>query len=367
MKFCFEAPFCNRSDAQRLSGGKIHITFLKRKLICLALHKLFKSCAAYNFLVFTFQFSLRMAQYSFPDQTSFYQGKVRDVYTVDNNLLVMISSDRISAFDVILPRLIPFKGQVLNSIAAHFLRETRDICSNWLLSTPTANSSIGYKCEPFKIEVVVRGNLCGHAWRTYESGGRILCGTRMAEGLKESDYFPQPIITPSTKADAGHDEDISEEEILRQRLATEDEWEQIKMYALQLFARGKELALKQGLILADTKYEFGKRNGEIVLMDEIHTPDSSRYFYAEGFDERQRVGEKQKQLSKEFVREWLIENDFMGKPGQSVPEMSDEWVQTISQRYIELYEKLTGQSLEPMHQDEEEVYQEIVQALAMHL
>ena len=275
----------------------------------------------------------------------------------------MIASDRISAFDVILPRLIPFKGQVLNSIAAYMLRETKDICPNWLVSTPTPNSSIGYKCQPFKIEVVVRGNLCGHAWRTYSDGTRILCGALLPDGLKESDYFPEPIITPSTKADAGHDEDISEEEILRQALATKEEWEQIKSYALKLFVRGKELALKQGLILADTKYEFGKRNGEIVLMDEIHTPDSSRYFYAEAFDERQIRGEKQKQLSKEFVREWLIQNEFMGKEGQTVPEMSDEWVETISNKYIELYEELTGHSFEPMQLDDEEMYRQIVSAL----
>lgn len=304
-----------------------------------------------------------MARLEFPNQTGFYQGKVRDVYTIDNTKLVMIASDRISAFDVILPRLIPFKGQVLNSIAAFMLRETKDICPNWLICTPTPNSSIGYKCQPFKIEVVVRGNLCGHAWRTYSSGTRILCGALMADGLKESDFFPEPLITPSTKADAGHDEDIAEEDILRQGLATEDEWTQIKQYALALFARGKELALKQGLVLADTKYEFGKRNGEIVLMDEIHTPDSSRYFYADGFDERQERGEKQKQLSKEFVREWLIQNEFMGKEGQAVPEMSDEWVETISNKYIELYEKLTGHAFEPMKMDDEEMYREIVAAL----
>ncbi|RYF86674.1 MAG: phosphoribosylaminoimidazolesuccinocarboxamide synthase [Chitinophagaceae bacterium] len=290
-------------------------------------------------------------------------GKVRDVYTIDNTKLVMIASDRISAFDVILPRLIPYKGQVLNSIAAYMLRETRDICPNWLIATPAPNSSIGYKCQPFKIEVVVRGNLCGHAWRTYSDGTRMLCGVLLPDGLKESDYFPEAIITPSTKADTGHDEDISEEEILRQGLATEDEWNQIKAYALKLFARGKKLAFKQGLILADTKYEFGKRNGEIVLMDEIHTPDSSRYFYAEGFEERQQRGEKQKQLSKEFVREWLIQNEFMGKEGQTVPEMSDEWVEIISNKYIELYEKLTGQQFEPMQLDEETVYRQIVAAL----
>src|SRR5438067_9552989 len=223
-----------------------------------------------------------MANFQFPKQTNFYKGKVRDVYTIGDEWIVMIVSDRISAFDVILPRPIPYKGQVLNQLAAYMLQATKDICPNWLRETPTPNSSIGYKCEPFKIEVVVRGNLCGHAWRTYESGTRSLCGALMPDGLKESDYFSEPIITPSTKADAGHDEDIPEEEILRQRLAVKDEWEQIKSYALQLFKRGKEMALQQGLILADTKYEFGKRNGEIVLMDEIHTPDSLRYFYADG-------------------------------------------------------------------------------------
>ncbi|MDB5208619.1 MAG: phosphoribosylaminoimidazolesuccinocarboxamide synthase [Flavisolibacter sp.] len=304
-----------------------------------------------------------MAQFQFPNQTGFYQGKVRDVYTIDNTRLVMIASDRISAFDVILPRHIPYKGQVLNSIAAYMLDRTKDICTNWLLISPTPNSSIGYKCEPFKIEVVVRGNLCGHSWRTYSDGTRILCGALLPDGLKESDYFPEPIITPSTKADTGHDEDISEEDILRQGLAAPDEWETIKKYALQLFARGKEMALQQGLILADTKYEFGKRNGEVVLMDEIHTPDSSRYFYADGFNERQAAGEKQKQLSKEFVREWLIQNEFMGKEGQTVPDMGDEWVETISNKYIELYEKLTGVPFKPMEMEEEEVYGKIVEAL----
>lgn len=309
-----------------------------------------------------------MARFEFPNQMSFYQGKVRDVYTINNTLLVMIASDRISAFDVILPRTIPYKGQVLNSIAAYMLEATRDICPNWLLSCPTPNSSIGYKCQPFKIEVVVRGHLCGHAWRTYESGQRFLCGALMPEGLKESDAFPQPLITPSTKAEAGHDEDISEEEILRQGLATEEEWNEIKTYAFALFQKGSELALQQGLILADTKYEFGKRNGQIVLMDEIHTPDSSRYFYADGFDERQQRGEKQKQLSKEFVREWLIQNEFMGKEGQAVPDMSDEWIETISNKYIELYERLTGLPFAPMQMDEEEVYGTIVDALgAVHL
>lgn len=300
-----------------------------------------------------------MGEFQFPGQTNFYRGKVRDVYTIGNDLLVMIASDRISAFDVILPKPIPYKGQVLNQTAAYMLNATKDICPNWLMETPTANSSVGHKCEPYKIEVVVRGNLCGHAWRTYYNGQRILCGVLMPDDLKENDSFPEPIITPSTKASEGHDEDISENEILEQGLASETEWKQIKEYALKLFTRGKELALKQGLILADTKYEFGKRNGQIVLMDEIHTPDSSRYFYADGFDERQSKGEKQKQLSKEFVREWLIQNEFMGKERQTVPEMSDEWVETISNRYIELYERVTGSKFEPQQLGKEETFQKI--------
>lgn len=305
-----------------------------------------------------------MAPFQFPNQTNFYQGKVRDVYTINNDLLVMIASDRISAFDVILPRPIPYKGQVLNQLAAFMLNATKDVCPNWLAGVPTPNASIGYKCEPFKIEVVVRGNLCGHAWRTYYGGKRILCGALMPDGLKENDFFPQPLITPSTKASEGHDEDISEKEILEQNLATTAEWNEIKHYALDLFAKGKELALKQGLILADTKYEFGKRDGRIVLMDEIHTPDSSRYFYADGFEERQQKGEKQRQLSKEFVREWLIENEFMGKEGQTVPDMSEEWVQTISNRYIELFEKVTGTTFQPQQWSHEEAYEKITNAVA---
>lgn len=304
-----------------------------------------------------------MPQFEFPDQMGFYQGKVRDVYTIDNTLLVMIASDRISAFDVILPRPIPYKGQVLNGVAAFMLEHTRDICPNWLICTPAPNASIGYKCIPFKVEVVVRGNLCGHAWRTYNSGQRMLCGVLMPEGLKENDFFPAPIITPTTKASEGHDEDISVEEIIRQDLVTAAEWNEIETYALQLFARGNELARKQGLILADTKYEFGKRNGQIVLMDEIHTPDSSRYFYADGFEERQQQGEKQKQLSKEFVREWLIQNSFMGKEGQTIPEMTDAWINIISERYIELFEKVTGTQFEKQQLDEEETYGSIVDAL----
>lgn len=288
------------------------------------------------------------------NQTKFYKGKVRDVYTIGTDLLVMIASNRISAFDVILPRPIPFKGQVLNQIAAYMLQATKDICNNWLLSVPAPNTSIGKKCDPFKIEMVVRGNLVGHAWRTYSSGKRELCGAVMPDGLKENDFYPTPIITPSTKADEGHDEDISPKEIIEKGLCTVDEWNVLSDYALKLFARGKEIAAKRGLILADTKYEFGKLNGEIVLMDEIHTPDSSRYFYADGFEERQISGERQKQLSKEFVREWLIENNFMGKEGQTVPEMSDEWIDTISKRYIELYEKVIGEKFIPQQLSEEE-------------
>lgn len=295
-----------------------------------------------------------MASFSFPGQTGFYSGKVRDVYSIGNDWLVMVASDRISAFDVILPRPIPFKGQVLNQIAAWMLASTRDICPNWLVEVPAPNVSIGKRCQPFKIEMVVRGNLTGHAWRTYASGKRTLCGVALPEGMKENDYFPHPIITPSTKASEGHDEDISKEEIIAQGLASAEDWKVLEDYTLRLFARGKEIAAKQGLILVDTKYEFGKIGDTIYLMDEIHTPDSSRYFYADGFEERQATGERQKQLSKEFVREWLIANNFMGKEGQTVPVMSDEWVNTISQRYIELYEKVTGKKFVPEKLEEEE-------------
>ncbi|MFT3980691.1 MAG: phosphoribosylaminoimidazolesuccinocarboxamide synthase [Ferruginibacter sp.] len=304
-----------------------------------------------------------MAKFDFPGQTNFYSGKVRDVYSIGSDLLVMIASNRISAFDVILPRPIPYKGQVLNEIAAMMLRSTEDICPNWLLATPAPAASIGKRCEPFKIEMVVRGNLTGHAWRTYNSGLRTLCGITLPEGLKENDYFPAPIITPSTKASEGHDEDISKEAIIAGGLATAEEWATLEKYTLALFERGKKIAASQGLILVDTKYEFGKSGGEIVLMDEIHTPDSSRYFYAEGFEERQAAGERQKQLSKEFVREWLIAHDFMGKEGQVVPEMSDEWIQTISNRYIELYEKITGEQFVPKPVSDEETYEKVTASL----
>ena len=304
-----------------------------------------------------------MAAFSFPGQTGFYSGKVRDVYSIGEDWLIMIASDRISAFDVILPRPIPFKGQVLNQIAAYMLHNTTDICPNWLEDTPAPHVSIGKRCLPFKIEMVVRGNLTGHAWRVYSSGQRKLCGVAMPDGMKENDYFPRPIITPSTKASEGHDEDISKEEIIDKGLATEMEWDIIADYALRLFQRGKEIAAKQGLILVDTKYEFGKIDDIIYLMDEIHTPDSSRYFYADGFEDRQAKGERQKQLSKEFVREWLIANDFMGKEGQTVPNMNDEWVQTISKRYIELYEKVIGKPFVPQPLSNEEIEKRIVNCL----
>ena len=292
-----------------------------------------------------------------PGLINTYHGKVRDVYYIENELLVMIASDRISAFDVILPKPIPYKGQVLNQIAAYMLDATKDICPNWLISTPAPNVAIGKKCTPFKIEMVVRGNLVGHAWRTYQAGGRTLCGVTLPEGLKENDFFPNPIITPSTKASEGHDEDISKEAIISEGLASAEDWTILEKYALALFARGKAIAAKRGLILVDTKYEFGKIGDTIYLMDEIHTPDSSRYFYADGFESRQANQEKQKQLSKEFVREWLIENNFMGKEGQTVPTMSEEWIQTISKRYIELYEQIIGEPFKPESKSETETFQ----------
>jgi phosphoribosylaminoimidazole-succinocarboxamide synthase len=289
--------------------------------------------------------TINTTNFKFPNQTGFYKGKVRDVYSFEN-LLVMVASDRISAFDVVLPRAIPYKGQVLNQIAEHFLNATRDVVPNWLVATPDANVSVGLKCETYPVEMVVRGYLAGHAWRTYKSGLRTLCGVTLPEGLKENDRLPTPIITPTTKAHEGHDEDISREEILAQGLVSEADYVQLEAYTLALFAKGTEMAAQQGLILVDTKYEFGNKDGQITLIDEIHTPDSSRYFYLAGYDDRQANGESQKQLSKEFVREWLIANGFQGKEGQSVPEMSDEWVNQISERYIELFEKVTGKKFE---------------------
>ena len=304
-----------------------------------------------------------MATFQFPGQTNFYSGKVRDVYTIGDDKLVMIASNRISAFDVILPKPIPYKGQVLNQIAAYMLEATIDICPNWLLNTPTPNSAIGKKCIPFKVEMVIRGNLTGHAWRTYQSGNKVLCGVTMPDGMKENDFFPTPIITPSTKASVGHDEDISKADIIKTGIASAAEYAVLEKYTQLLFERGKQLAAKQGLILVDTKYEFGKIGDETFLMDEIHTPDSSRYFYAEGYEERQARGERQKQLSKEFVREWLIANNFMGKQGQVVPEMSDDWINTISKRYIELYEKVIGKTFVPEELSTEETFQRISKAL----
>ena len=304
-----------------------------------------------------------MNENRFPGQTKFYKGKVRDVYTIDDQLLVMIASDRISAFDVILPRAIPYKGQVLNQIAAYMLNATKDICPNWLIESPAPTVSVGRKCEPFRIEMVVRGNLTGHAWRTYSSGSRKLCGVYMPDGMKENDFFASPIITPSTKAEQGHDEDISKEDIIAKGLASAEEWKVLERYTQELFERGRRLASKRGLILVDTKYEFGKIGDDIYLMDEIHTPDSSRYFYADGFEERQERGERQLQLSKEFVREWLIANDFMGKEGQTVPAMTDAWITTISKRYIELYEKVIGEKFEPQPLTDEEIDNRINKSL----
>jgi phosphoribosylaminoimidazole-succinocarboxamide synthase len=304
-----------------------------------------------------------MSTINFPNQTAFYSGKVRDVYSIGNDLLVMIASDRLSAFDVILPKTIPFKGQVLTQIAAYMLGECASICPNWLLDTPAANVSVGKRCTPFAIEMVVRGNLTGHAWRTYNEGKRVLCGITLPNGMKENDFFASPIITPSTKATEGHDEDISKEDIIANGLCTAAEWEVLSAYTLALFEKGKALASKQGLILVDTKYEFGKIGNEIYLMDEIHTPDSSRYFYANGFEERLANNEKQKQLSKEFVREWLIENNFMGKEGQSVPEMTEAKIEEISKRYIELYENITGKQFEPILESDDIVYNKIISTI----
>ena len=285
---------------------------------------------------------LKETHFSFPGQTAFYKGKVRDVYSFSDKL-VMIATDRISAFDVVMPKPIPFKGQVLNQIAAKFLSETLDIVPNWMLDSPDPNVTVGLKAEPFKVEMVIRGYISGHAWREYKAGKRILCGEKLPEGLRESDPFPTPIITPSTKADEGHDEDISKEEIISKGIVSKEDYEKLEFYTKALYKRGAETAAKNGLILVDTKYEFGKIGNEIYLIDEVHTPDSSRYFYLDGYQERQEKGETQRQLSKEFVRQWLIENGFQGKEGQKIPVMSEEFIETISARYIELYEKVTGE------------------------
>ena len=291
--------------------------------------------------------------FSFPNQTGVYHGKVRDVYFIGDDRLVMVATDRISAFDVILPKGIPFKGQILNQIAAKFLDATTDIVPNWKQATPDPMVTVGIRCEGYPIEMIVRGYLCGSAWRAYKSGVREICGVQLPEGMRENEQFPTPIITPTTKAEIGtHDEDISREEIIARGLVPADEYAQLEKYALALFQRGQEIAAKQGLILVDTKYEFGKHNGQILLMDEVHTPDSSRYFYAEGYQERFEAGEPQKQLSKEFVREWLMDNGFQGKDGQQVPEMTDEVVAGITNRYVELYEHIVGEKLILDHADE---------------
>ncbi len=282
--------------------------------------------------------------FNFPGQTSHYVGKVRDVYSIGNDYLVMVVSDRISAFDVVLPKGIPFKGQVLNQIAAKFLDATADILPNWKIAVPDPMVTVGHKCTPFKVEMVIRGYLSGHAWREYKEGKRTLCGVEMPEGMVENQKFPEPIITPTTKADEGHDEDISKEEIIAQGIVNKEDYELLESYTRAIFQRGTEIAEKMGLILVDTKYEFGKKDGKIYLMDEIHTPDSSRYFYAEGYAERLAKGEKQKQLSKEFVREWLMANGFQGKEGQQVPEMTEDIINGITERYIELYENITGEA-----------------------
>lgn len=292
--------------------------------------------------------SLKETNFRFSNQKSVYHGKVRDVYAIGDELLVMVASDRISAFDVVLPEGIPYKGQVLNQIALHFLDATRDLVPNWLLGAPAPNVSVGLRCEPFKVEMVIRGYLAGHAAREYAAGKRVLCGVALPEGLKENDKLPQPIITPTTKAAEGHDADISREEIIAQGIVDEADYLIMEQYTRDLFNRGTEMAAGRGLILVDTKYEFGKReDGEILLIDEIHTPDSSRYFYADGYAERQQKGETQKQLSKEFVRQWLIANGFQGKEGQQIPGMSPEWLAEISARYIELYEQVTGKAFQP--------------------
>lgn len=283
-------------------------------------------------------------KFNFPKQKSFYKGKVRDVYNINDEMLVMIVSDRISAFDVVLPKGIPYKGQVLNQIAAKFLKATEDIVPNWVIALPDPMVTVGLFCEPFKVEMVIRGYLSGHAWREYKAGKRTLCGVSMPDGMKENDKFPEPILTPTTKASVGHDEDISKEEIIKQGLVSKEDYEQLEKYTRAVFQRGSEIADKMGLILVDTKYEFGKKDGKIFLIDEIHTPDSSRYFYKEGYEMRQQKREAQKQLSKEFVREWLMANGFQGKDGQQVPEMTDKIIASISERYIELYENIVGET-----------------------
>ena len=290
--------------------------------------------------------ALTKTEYNFKGQTAVYHGKVRDVYTINDDIMVMVATDRISAFDVVLPKGIPFKGQVLNQIAAKFLDATQDICPNWKLATPDPQVTVGLKCEGFRVEMIIRGILTGSAWRDYEKGCREICGVKLPDGMKENQRFPEPIITPTTKADEGHDMNISKEEIIAQGIVSKEDYEVMEEYTRKLFARGQEIAAKQGLILVDTKYEFGKRDGKVYLIDEIHTPDSSRYFYAEGYEEKFAKGEPQKQLSKEFVRQWLIEHNFMNEPGQTMPEITDEYAESVAERYIELYEHIVGEKFD---------------------
>ncbi len=290
--------------------------------------------------------ALTKTEYNFKGQTAVYHGKVRDVYTINDDIMVMVATDRISAFDVVLPKGIPFKGQVLNQIAAKFLDATQDICPNWKLATPDPQVTVGLKCEGFRVEMIIRGILTGSAWRDYEKGCREICGVKLPDGMKENQRFPEPIITPTTKADEGHDMNISKEEIIAQGIVSKEDYEIMEDYTRKLFARGQEIAAKQGLILVDTKYEFGKRDGKVYLIDEIHTPDSSRYFYADGYEEKFAKGEPQKQLSKEFVRQWLIEHNFMNEPGQTMPEITDEYAESVAERYIELYEHIVGEKFD---------------------
>ena len=290
--------------------------------------------------------TLTKTEFNFEGQKSVYHGKVRDVYNINDDVMVMVATDRISAFDVILPKGIPFKGQVLNQIAAKFLDATSDICPNWKLATPDPMVTVGLKCEGFRVEMIIRGYLTGSAWRDYQKGCREICGVALPEGMRENERFPEPIITPTTKADEGHDLNISKEEIIAQGLVSAEDYAVMEDYTRRLFARGQEIAAKRGLILVDTKYEFGKRDGKVYLIDEIHTPDSSRYFYAEGYEERFEKGEAQRQLSKEFVRQWLIEHNFMNEPGQQMPEITDEYAESVSERYIELYEHITGEKFD---------------------
>ena len=309
--------------------------------------------------------TITKTNFNFPGQVDVYHGKVRDVYNINNDLLVMIVTDRISAFDVVLPKGIPYKGQVLNQLAEQFLTATEDIVPNWRISSPDPNVTIGHHCTPFKVEMVIRGYLTGHAWRTYKSGARTLCGVSLAEGMKEHQKFDEPIITPSTKADEGHDEDISKEEIVNQGIVSREEYEQLESFTRAIYQRGTELAIERGLILVDTKYEFGKKDGQIYLIDEIHTPDSSRYFYADEYKYRFDHDLPQKQLSKEFVREWLMENGFQGKENQQVPEMTAEFVNSVTERYVELFEKVSGQAfLKDEHQNPlERIRKNVVNAL----